>query len=225
MSHHSDEIALLDLLNGEHRGVLVTIKRDGRPQLSNVDYTYDPASGGETLAATINALTTSGAGAPIIVLAVSISNTTDAAFCETGFLDDTGQATAITGATGGVLFQDVDEDAVGDAIAEALDAVEIPVEVAMESNCESPITTNFERSKAMCRSISGRVPLPIEPKPIITIGPSKRACSGQLPVPGAMAFMAMTPCSVTGQAARDDAAIEALRRPAIRAAGTGGASG
>ena len=105
---------------------------------------HDPASGGETLAATINALTTSGAGAPIIVLAVSISNTTDAAFCETGFLDDTGQATAITGATGGVLFQDVDEDAVGDAIAEALDAVEIPVEVAMESDCESPITTEFE---------------------------------------------------------------------------------
>ena len=31
----------------------------------------------------------------------------------------------------------------------------------------------------MCRSISGSVPLPIEPKPIITIGPSKRACTGQ----------------------------------------------
>src|SRR5262249_55327177 len=40
------------------------------------------------------------------------------------------------------------------------------------------MTTNFARSKAMCRSISGKVPLPIEPKPIITIGPSKRACSG-----------------------------------------------
>ena len=105
---------------------------------------HDPASGGETLATTIDALTTSGAGAPIIVLAVSISNTTDAAFCETGFLDDTGQATAITGATGGVLFQGVDEDAVGDAIAAALDAVEIPVEVAMESDCTSPITTSFD---------------------------------------------------------------------------------
>jgi hypothetical protein len=105
---------------------------------------HDPASGGETLATTIDALTTSGAGAPIIVLAVSISNTTDAEFCETGFLDDTGQATAITAATGGVLFQGVDEDAVGDAIAAALDAVEIPVEVAMVSDCTSPISTTFD---------------------------------------------------------------------------------
>jgi hypothetical protein len=105
---------------------------------------HDPASGTETLATTTAALTTSGAGAPIIVLAVSISNTTDAAFCEPGFLDNTGQASAITGATGGVLFNNVDEDAVGDAIAAALDAVEIPVEVAMESDCTSPITTTFE---------------------------------------------------------------------------------
>src|SRR5262249_14508835 len=53
------------------------------------------------------------------------------------------------------------------------------------------ITTNFDRSKAMCRSISGKVPLPIEPNPIITIGPSKRACSGQLLV--AVAFILVTP--------------------------------
>jgi PPOX class probable F420-dependent enzyme len=31
-----------DLLAGTRTGVLVTIKRDGRPQLSNVGYTYDP---------------------------------------------------------------------------------------------------------------------------------------------------------------------------------------
>ena len=37
------------------------------------------------------------------------------------------------------------------------------------------MTTNFDRSKAMWRSISGRVPLPIEPKPIMTMGPSKLA--------------------------------------------------
>src|SRR5215469_6870180 len=37
------------------------------------------------------------------------------------------------------------------------------------------MTTNFSWSNARCRSISGRVPLPIEPKPIITIGPSNRA--------------------------------------------------
>jgi PPOX class probable F420-dependent enzyme len=36
------EDRLLELLAGMHRGVLVTIKRDGRPQLSNVTYHYDP---------------------------------------------------------------------------------------------------------------------------------------------------------------------------------------
>jgi PPOX class probable F420-dependent enzyme len=30
------------LLTSRHRGVLATIKRDGRPQLSNVGFTYDP---------------------------------------------------------------------------------------------------------------------------------------------------------------------------------------
>jgi PPOX class probable F420-dependent enzyme len=34
------EDRLLDLLSGAHGGVLVTIKRDGRPQLSNVAYTF-----------------------------------------------------------------------------------------------------------------------------------------------------------------------------------------
>src|ERR1700730_10253908 len=37
--------ALLDLLRSRSRGVLATIRRDGRPQLSNVDYTYDGATG------------------------------------------------------------------------------------------------------------------------------------------------------------------------------------
>ncbi len=36
------EDRLLALLAGSHDGVLTTIKRDGRPQLSNVGYTYDP---------------------------------------------------------------------------------------------------------------------------------------------------------------------------------------
>lgn len=35
---------MFDLVCGRHRGVLVTVKRDGRPQLSTVDYAYDPAS-------------------------------------------------------------------------------------------------------------------------------------------------------------------------------------
>lgn len=31
-----------DLLSTRHHGVLVTLKRDGRPQLSNVGFAYDP---------------------------------------------------------------------------------------------------------------------------------------------------------------------------------------
>lgn len=34
---------LLDLLREHSTGVLVTLKKDGRPQLSNVSYTYDEA--------------------------------------------------------------------------------------------------------------------------------------------------------------------------------------
>jgi PPOX class probable F420-dependent enzyme len=34
--------ALRDLLGSRQTGVLATIKRDGRPQLSNVSYTFDP---------------------------------------------------------------------------------------------------------------------------------------------------------------------------------------
>ena len=33
---------MTDLLADRHQGVLVTLKRDGRPQLSNVAYAYDP---------------------------------------------------------------------------------------------------------------------------------------------------------------------------------------
>jgi PPOX class probable F420-dependent enzyme len=36
--------ALLDLLREQRTGVLVTLKRDGRPQLSNVSFTYDDAT-------------------------------------------------------------------------------------------------------------------------------------------------------------------------------------
>jgi PPOX class probable F420-dependent enzyme len=37
------EPTLLDLLREQRTGALVTLKRDGRPQLSNVAYSYDPA--------------------------------------------------------------------------------------------------------------------------------------------------------------------------------------
>lgn len=50
MSRHTSEGAaqdparerLLRLLSEGHGGVLVTLKRDGRPQLSNVSHAYDP---------------------------------------------------------------------------------------------------------------------------------------------------------------------------------------
>jgi PPOX class probable F420-dependent enzyme len=38
----SDDAALLDLIANRSTGVLVTLKRDGRPQLSNVSYGYFP---------------------------------------------------------------------------------------------------------------------------------------------------------------------------------------
>jgi PPOX class probable F420-dependent enzyme len=38
----TDDKALYDLLGAGHLGVLVTLKRDGRPQLSNVSHYYDP---------------------------------------------------------------------------------------------------------------------------------------------------------------------------------------
>ncbi|MEU7427641.1 PPOX class F420-dependent oxidoreductase [Streptomyces sp. NPDC040750] len=37
--------ALLELFSDGHGGVLVTLKRDGRPQLSNVSHAYDPDEG------------------------------------------------------------------------------------------------------------------------------------------------------------------------------------
>ncbi|GAA4083212.1 PPOX class F420-dependent oxidoreductase [Actinomadura miaoliensis] len=38
----ADEAALAKLVADRHLGVLVTIKKDGRPQLSNVTYHFDP---------------------------------------------------------------------------------------------------------------------------------------------------------------------------------------
>ncbi|UWE09158.1 PPOX class F420-dependent oxidoreductase [Actinacidiphila bryophytorum] len=41
MSQDPATDTLLDLLRTQRTGVLVTLKRDGRPQLSNVSFTYD----------------------------------------------------------------------------------------------------------------------------------------------------------------------------------------
>ncbi|MEV5146524.1 PPOX class F420-dependent oxidoreductase [Streptomyces sp. NPDC052727] len=42
MTHDSPQDALLGLLSAGHAGVLVTLRRDGRPQLSNVSHAYYP---------------------------------------------------------------------------------------------------------------------------------------------------------------------------------------
>ncbi|MFG2885167.1 PPOX class F420-dependent oxidoreductase [Streptomyces sp. NPDC048297] len=42
MTQDSQQDALLELLSAGHGGVLVTLRRDGRPQLSNVSHAYDP---------------------------------------------------------------------------------------------------------------------------------------------------------------------------------------
>src|SRR5271166_3042535 len=56
--------------------------------------------------------------------------------------------------------------------------------------------TNFDRSNPIWRSINGKVPRPIDPKPTITIGPSNRACSGQDSVTRVMAFISVIPNAV-----------------------------
>ncbi|MFE9613904.1 PPOX class F420-dependent oxidoreductase [Streptomyces sp. NPDC006012] len=42
MTEDATQDALLALLSDGHAGVLVTLKHDGRPQLSNVSHAYDP---------------------------------------------------------------------------------------------------------------------------------------------------------------------------------------
>jgi hypothetical protein len=51
------------------------------------------------------------------------------------------------------------------------------------------ITMNLERSKPIWRSSNGSTPRPIEPKPIITIGPAKVACIRWEAVMRVRAFM------------------------------------
>jgi PPOX class probable F420-dependent enzyme len=46
--------AHLALLASVHLGVLITVKRDGRPQSSNIGYTYDAAAGRVSISTTAN---------------------------------------------------------------------------------------------------------------------------------------------------------------------------
>jgi hypothetical protein len=90
---------------------------------------HDPASGGETLASTIDALTTTGTGAPIIVIAIDVvSGLGDG-------LDATGQATAIASATAGTFLTAATPDEVSDAILAGLTS--LPVTVSMASDCST----------------------------------------------------------------------------------------
>src|SRR6185437_1885152 len=58
--------------------------------------------------------------------------------------------------------------------------------------------------------------MPIDPKPIITIGPSKRAWSGPLWVEGVVAFTSVTPKQGMGYAACGTRRLSLLTRPATR---------
>jgi hypothetical protein len=87
---------------------------------------HDPSVGGETLASTIAALQAAG----VAVIAVPVTGGDG--------LDATGQATAITNDTGGVLIGTVDPGLVTAAILAGL--TNLPVNVSMQSNC-SVVTT------------------------------------------------------------------------------------
>lgn len=64
--------ALLDLVAARHQGVLATVKKDGRPQLSNVLYVWDPEEGVARVSVTADrAKTRNAARDPRVSLHVS----------------------------------------------------------------------------------------------------------------------------------------------------------
>jgi hypothetical protein len=95
---------------------------------------HDPSIGGETLASTIAALT----GGSVKVIAIPVLAGGDG-------LDDTGQATAIVNATGGVLLPSATPAQTTNAIISGL--TNLSVEVSMVSDCAATtggaITTTF----------------------------------------------------------------------------------
>ena len=78
-AHHAPEgrrplgdTPLLDLVAAGHQGVLATVKRDGRPQLSNVLYAWDPEAGVARVSVTADrAKTRNAARDPRVSLQVS----------------------------------------------------------------------------------------------------------------------------------------------------------
>jgi hypothetical protein len=103
---------------------------------------HDPSVGGETLASTILALQ----AADIAVIAVPVSGGSG--------LNATGQAAAITTATGGVLISTVDPGLVTAAILAGL--TNLPVNVSMQSNCSvvttGAISTTFDPASQVVTS-------------------------------------------------------------------------
>lgn len=95
---------------------------------------HDPSIGGETLASTIAALN----GGNVKVIAVPVTGSGDG-------LDSTLQATAITGATSGVLLAGASPAQVTNAIVTGL--TNLPVTVSMASDCAAvtggAVTTTF----------------------------------------------------------------------------------
>ena len=96
---------------------------------------HDPSVGGETLASTIAALT----GGSVRVIAINVDSGSGDG------LDATGQASAITAATGGVFLPSATPGQVTNAIIAGL--TNLPVEVSMASDCAAvtggAITTTF----------------------------------------------------------------------------------
>jgi hypothetical protein len=121
---------------------------------------HDP-SNGATLASVEAALASSG----IKVIAIPVvSCPFDGVFCLG--LDFTGQATAITAATGGVLVPDTAPGDVAAAILAGLTSV--PISVGLASNCSYPIITTFSANQTVT---SGASPLF---KEIITVAPNAK---------------------------------------------------
>ncbi|PTR28848.1 PPOX class probable F420-dependent enzyme [Rhodococcus sp. OK519] len=72
MSTDDAQRQLLDLVASQNRAVLATLKRDGRPQLSNVLYAWDPDTGTAGISVTADrAKTRNAAREPRVSLHVS----------------------------------------------------------------------------------------------------------------------------------------------------------
>ena len=96
---------------------------------------------------------------------------------ERGGVDREIDAEALAASARQAFAQHVAIVVAGDRQMQELDAALVEQHAVRIVGIDDDETRSLSKSK--WRSISGRVPLPIEPKPIITIGPSMRAWRGQ----------------------------------------------